>query len=264
MKDTKITVLAHGGAGSKNEYSDGTETAARKAIAEFQSGATLMEAVCQGVAVLEDDSRFNAGVGSQTRNDGSVQMDAAVMDNEGRFGAVAVLEGYRNPIYVAKAVTLSKYRLLAGRGAAEFAERHEFKKVRPEELRSGKGEDFSSKDTVGSVAYDGKTFVAALSTGGIRNSFAGRVGDVPLIGCGLYAGPHGAVAATGDGEAILMNMTAIRAYQLVEQEVPPQIVLEKILGGFDNKNTVGLILVTPKGFAGGANRTMAWSASQLF
>ena len=36
----------------------------------------------------------------------------------------------------------------------------------------------------------------------------GRVGDTPIIGAGLYAGPHGAVAATGDGEEIMRRVLA--------------------------------------------------------
>jgi isoaspartyl peptidase/L-asparaginase-like protein (Ntn-hydrolase superfamily) len=37
----------------------------------------------------------------------------------------------------------------------------------------------------------------------------GRVGDVPLVGCGGYANEYGAATTTGDGECI-MKMTLAR------------------------------------------------------
>ena len=48
-------------------------------------------------------------------------------------------------------------------------------------------------------AADG-SFAAALSTGGTSITLYGRVGDVPIYGCGCYAGPAGAVACTGFGD----------------------------------------------------------------
>ena len=262
MSGKTVTILTHGGAGSKNEYSDGTLNAAEACVESVRSGAAVIDAVCRAVAVLEDDSRFNAGVGSHRRSDGSVQMDAAVMDDGGRFGAVAAVEGYRNPIHIARCVAETEYRVLAGRGAAEFARQGDFITLSADQVTEG-GEDFSTgdraTDTVGAVAYDGKRFAAGLSTGGIKGAHPGRVGDVPLIGCGLYAGSVAAVAATGSGEAITMNLTAIRAYQLLEKGRAPEDVLREALSWFDDSDAFGLILVTREGHAGGSNRSMAWS-----
>ena len=45
---------------------------------------------------------------------------------------------------------------------------------------------------------------AATSTGGAPPMLAGRIGDTPLIGCGLYAdNATGAVSTTGKGESII-------------------------------------------------------------
>jgi isoaspartyl peptidase/L-asparaginase-like protein (Ntn-hydrolase superfamily) len=85
------------------------------------------------------------------------------------------------------------------------------------------------------------------------------VGDVPLIGCGLYAGSHGAVAATGNGEAIAMNLTAFRAYQLLEKGMKSQEVLEEVVSWFGDSLDIGLLVVTPKDYAAGSNRSMPWS-----
>ena len=88
------------------------------------------------------------------------------------------------------------------------------------------------------------------------------MGDVPVIGSGLYAGPSGAVATTGDGEAIMMKMTAYRAYQLVEKGLGPNEILDEVMGWFSLTDAFGLILVTQEGFAGGSNRSMAWSSRE--
>ena len=110
---------------------------------------------------------------------------------------------------------------------------------------------------------DGDNFAAALSTGGIKDAISGRVGDVPLIGCGLYAGSHGAVAATGDGEAILKQITAFRAYQLIEKGMDPKSIVSEVINWFNKPTAFGLIIVSKLGFAGGANEPMAWTASEI-
>jgi len=258
----KIVVLTHGGAGSDPAHADGTAIAGQIAMMGLQTGEPVLDAACNAVVTLEDDSRFNAGVGSHRRDDGSVQMDASCMDSSGTFGAVAALEGFRNPVQVASIVSQSEYRILAGAGAAKFASNQGCKTVSLDEIKKT-GKDFSTTDTVGCVVRDGDKFAAALSTGGINQAIAGRVGDVPLIGCGLYAGSEGAVAATGDGEAIAMQMTAFRAYQLIEQGMDPKAIVSTTIGWFKKPTAFGIIVVSKTGFAGGANQSMAWTAAEI-
>ena len=267
MGNAMFTVLTHGGAGSSEKHSNGTERAAHACYNAGQKETSLIHAVCLGVGVLEDDGRFNAGVGAHARKNGKIQHDAAVADGTGRFGAVAALEGFKNPVYVAEAVSETEYRVLAGSGAAEFASRCNFEIVNRKQMPDCGGQDFStssSTDTVGCVAFDGTTFAAGLSTGGKAGAQYGRVGDVPILGSGLYAGPEGAVAATGDGEAIIMNMTAFRAYQFIEKGMAPDKILKEVLGWFPESDAFGIIVVTRKGYAGGANRSMAWSAKAFY
>ena len=258
----KIVVLTHGGAGSNPAFADGTAIAGQISMMSLQTGESIIDAACQAVTTLEDDGRFNAGIGSHKRNDGSVEMDASCMDSSGTFGAVAALEGFRNPIQVARLVSQSEYRILGGRGAAEFALNQGCRSVTPDDI-ANTGKDFSTTDTVGSVIRAGDQFAAALSTGGIDDAIPGRVGDVPLIGCGLYAGPAGAVAATGDGEAIAMQVTALRTYQLIEQGMDPKIIVPTVIDWFKKTTAFGIIVVSKTGFAGGSNRGMAWTASEL-
>ena len=258
----KLVVLTHGGAGSDPAYADGTAIAGQMCMMSLQTGEPVIDAACQAVASLEDDGRFNAGVGSHKRLDNSVEMDASCMDSSGTFGAVAALRGYKNPINVARIVSQSEYRVLAGRGAAEFALNQGCLPITPDEI-ANTGKDFSTTDTVGCVARSGDEFAAALSTGGIDQAIPGRVGDVPLIGCGLYAGPEGAVAATGDGEAIAMKVTALRAYQLIEQGIDPNSIVPTVIGWFKESTAFGIIVVSKLGFAGGSNKDMAWTASEM-
>lgn len=258
MAGKKFAVLTHGGAASRNEYADGADRAAQAGIRGLQAGATVLESACDAVVMLENDTRFNAGTGSRPRADGSVQMDAACMDSNARFGAVAIVSGFKNPIRIAHAVSKGRCRMLAGAGAEAFAREIGCEILDPNDIKVKPG--VATTDTVGCVAFDGESFAAALSTGGTGGSPPGRVGDVPLIGCGLYAGPFGAVAATGLGEAITMNVTAFRAYQMLEKGTLPSTILQEVLSWFSDD--IGLILVSRKGYAGGSNRTMAWAVNE--
>ena len=264
MVKKKLSVVAHGGAGSSNEHYDGTEKAVQAFYEANQNDAGLLHSVVQAVVVLEDDGRYNAGKGSHARNNGKVEHDAAIMDSEGRFGAVAAMEGFKNPIHAAEAVSNTKYRVLAGEGATKFAGDHNLEPTQLQTIPGG-GKDFSTSpatDTVGCVAFDGATFVAALSTGGMAGAHYGRVGDVPIIGSGLYAGPDGAVASTGDGETIMMKITAYRAYELIQKGGSPQTIVDEVIDWFPSTDAFGIILMTRKGGAGGSNRSMAWSSRE--
>ena len=264
MVKKKINIVAHGGAGSENAHSDGTEKAVDTCYKAVQENTSLINAVSLAVNVLEDDGRYNAGSGSHARENGKVEHDAAIMDSAGHFGAVAAIKGFKNPIQAAKAVSNTKYRLLAGEGAKKFAENLNLEPAQLHNI-SGGGKDFSTSpttDTVGCVAFDGTSFVAALSTGGMAGAHYGRVGDVPIIGSGLYAGPDGAIAATGDGEAIMMKITAYRTYELIQKGGSPQAIVDEVINWFPSTDAFGIILVTRNGSAGGSNRSMAWSSRE--
>jgi beta-aspartyl-peptidase (threonine type) len=222
------------------------------------------------VTVLEDDGRFNAGRGSVLCLDGAtVEMDASVMDTRGRLGAVACVQGIENPVLLARAVADTPHWFLAGEGANRFAaairqpawntisdhQREQHRKVRegPGRLHPAMpGVDNkaflrfwnyqsalnlpegAACDTVGAVvrAPDGHFGVAA-STGGSAPSLLGRVGDTPIIGSGFYAGPHGAVAATGIGEHIVRHLLAHRVYSWIEDGMPLMDALKRGIALFD-------------------------------
>ena len=247
-----------------------------------------LEAVVAATQVLEDDERFNAGTGSNLRLDGlSVQMDASCMTSAGDFAAVAAIERVKNPILVAQRLLATPHILLVADGASAFARRCGFADYDPttpdakERHRqvmalAGRIGEWSQAelerawnyetplrevlggDTVGCVAWDGKTFASALSSGGTTTVLRGRVGDVPLPGCGLFTGQRGTVATTGDGEYIARSMLAYRAYAELERGRRPEQVVAWALGELAESVDVGIIVINETGFAGGARHGMAW------
>ena len=77
-------------------------------------------------------------------------------------------------------------------------------------------EDGATGDTVGACAMDAAGRIAvAASTGGIMLKLPGRVGDTPLVGCGSYCGPAGAVTCTGHGESAMRVCLAKHVYDLL-------------------------------------------------
>ena len=116
-------ILTHGGAGSDPQNFDGPKDAAHIGMGLMANGETALSAVIQAVRYLEDDPRFNAGVGAQIRADNTtIQLDASCMTSLGEFGAVACIEGIKNPIDLAVGILLySSHILIVGDGAKIFA-----------------------------------------------------------------------------------------------------------------------------------------------
>jgi len=294
----RAAAIAHGGLGSPPEVSDGPRAAVDAALAVLEAGGEPIDAAVAGVRVMEDDPRFNAGTGSQIRLDGlTVQMDAAVMDSSGRFGAVAVIDHVKNPVLVARAVADTPHRLIAGEGATRFARalgyadfdpttearRERARTVRDMLLRNDPGlpeawrhfdwrkvwnfprtlaeSGLEPHDTVGVAvrAADGR-FAAALSTGGWTYLMYGRVGDVPIQGAGLYAGPHGAAAATGSGERIMDAQLTREAHRALAGGASAKEAAHRAVAGM--ASDVGIIVITPTELAADATNRMAWAARE--
>jgi L-asparaginase/beta-aspartyl-peptidase (threonine type) len=305
--------VVHGGAGSPRTRMDGTDRAAAKALATLRTGAPALDGALAGVVVLEDDPRFNAGTGANLRLDGkTIQMDAACMEGEsGAFGAVAAIERVKNPVLVARKVMDTPHLLIVGEGATRFARamgfpdydptcaenRARFKRVQdilkgtdPRQLDAWKRYDWKkgwnfptplkealgTPDTVGCVTRDAQgRFAAAISTGGTTITFYGRVGDVPMFGAGIYAGPKGAVACTGNGEDIIKRLVAKAAYDLLAKGLPAQEAVDQTLATFPATIDLGLIAIGPDSTGGGCNYSaekkqfvkdyrnqMAWSVAK--
>jgi isoaspartyl peptidase/L-asparaginase-like protein (Ntn-hydrolase superfamily) len=290
----EYVILTHGGASSSHTDSDGCIAAAEIAREVLVQGGDALAAALAGTAALEDDPRFNAGTGSNLRLDGrTIEMDAAVMASDGRFGAVACIERVKNPILIAAKVMETPHLLLCGPGATGFARQLGFPEHDPatggararheramSELRGlGDGAfatdaarfqaatarqfwNFEAEpiecDTVGVVVRDGHgRFAATASTGGTTYALRGRVGDVPLLGAGVYAGPLGAVAATGVGEEITRRLLAKTVYEWLTDDVAPVRAAQRALDLFPGVSDIGLLVVGRTGYYVASNRGMA-------
>ena len=263
-----VRILTHGGSSSLPADRDGTMRAAECALGAASQGSGLDGAVLSAMDILEDDPRFNAGTGSSLRADGNtIQMDAAFMSwhqttdsAPPNFGAVTCVERVQHPTRVAFSLAQPGGSVLCGPGATSFAREHGHADHDPMTVQAKERYHafLRGSDTVGCVGTDGRGYAAALSSGGLTGSRIGRVGDVPLPGCGLYAGPHGAVAFTGIGEEILRRNAAIRAYDKLGSGIPAVEVLGEIRDWFGDIE-FGCLLLGPDTHAAGSNRDMAWT-----
>ncbi len=124
-------------------------------------------------------------------------------------------------------------------------------------------EEPTDADTVG-VAVRGPdgTFAVALSTGGTSITLSGRVGDVPQVGAGLFAGEGGAVAATGKGERIAEAGSARAVHDRLLSGEPPLWAAEAGVGQIRGRGSIGLIVMGRDSMGASADRQMAWSARE--
>jgi isoaspartyl peptidase/L-asparaginase-like protein (Ntn-hydrolase superfamily) len=231
----------------------------------------------------------------------TVQMDAAVMTSAGEFGAVAVIEHVRHPIDVARAVMDTPHLVIAADGATRFARTLGIEPYDPAtdemkaktaaivaKLRANdpsvddawRGFDWrahwnfeatlkqlgleaeAGTDTVG-VAVRGAdgSFGVALSTGGTAITLRGRVGDVPILGAGLFAGADGAVAATGTGERIVEASLSRRVHDWLAEGV--DAAARRGVAEIGDKGSIGLIVIGRRAMTAAADREMAWAAREL-
>jgi beta-aspartyl-peptidase (threonine type) len=113
-------------------------------------------------------------------------------------------------------------------------------------------------DTVGAVVRDTHgRFAATASTGGTLYMLRGRVGDSGLMGCGIYAGPHGAVAATGVGEEIVRRFLAKTIYEWLAEGIAPARAASRGIALFPEVVDVGLLVIGRRGQCVASNRDMA-------
>jgi beta-aspartyl-peptidase (threonine type) len=228
----------------------------------LKRGASSLAAVEQVICVLEQSGLFNAGKGAKRQLDEVPRMDASIMEGRGlHAGAVASIEGIVHPIAAARLVMEeTNHVLLVGPMATKFAEYFKLerqrtgaptrrlsygamlKRRRPLRERHG---------TVGAVALDRfGTVAAGASTGGIDRMLPGRVGDTPIIGCGVYAdNQSGAVSMTGIGEGIMRVAVAKEICDRLALGKSPvaaaQAVLKKLVTRIDS--AAGALVLTPNG-----------------
>lgn len=241
-------------------------------------GLSAMTAVEQTIRVLEQSGLFNAGNGARLQLDGVRRMDASIMEGHGlRAGAVASVEGIIHPITAARLVMERTHHvLLVGMPATTFARRcklerqpglpnrtvsgasmrraafNEALRLSRNRIRGGLlPHEGAAKETVGAVALDRTGTVAAgASTGGIDFMLPGRVGDTPMIGCGVYAdNQSGAVSMTGVGEGIIRLAVAKEICDRLAQGKTPVRAARQVLNRLVTRvnGAAGTLVLTPNG-----------------
>jgi beta-aspartyl-peptidase (threonine type) len=277
-----FAVLVHGGAGkweSSANPSEGCVHAADGAARILIAGGSALDAVEAAVIALEDDPRYNAGVGAALTEHGEVELDACIMDGSNLgAGAVCVLRQHRNAIRVARAALEDgRHVFYAAEGARAVARRAGIGEVDSASLVTAEARERLSRvvgrpraaesgNTVGAVARDRHGNVAAAtSTGGITGKRSGRIGDSPVVGAGTHAeNGRGAASATGPGEAILRLTLAFRATLAMGQGRLPENAAADVLTELHERlsGTGGVILIDAEGRLGLARTTeaMPWAA----
>jgi len=249
-----------------------------RAAEVFRAGGSLLDAVEKGINVAENDPTImSVGYGGLPNAEGVVELDASIMDGtRHRAGAVASLRDIKNPISVARLVLeKTRHTTLAGEGAFRFALRmgfHAEQLLTPESLKRWLDwkanpqrkvfwqDPTKDHDTLGMVATDGQGHVVAgCSTSGLAWKIPGRVGDSPLVGCGVYADDSvGAASATGDGDLMTNYCTSISIIHYMARGASPQDACVELLEHMvktDPRNRsadVGVIALNTRGEIGAA------------
>ena len=242
----------------------------------LSKGGKAVDAVEHGVRVTEADlANRSVGVGGRPDRDGHVTLDACIMDEKSRCGAVAFMEGIAHPISVARAVMeTTQHVMLVGEGAEKFAIENGFTQAKmpiPEvkkDWQNWKKENkdlfkkpiinHENHDTIGMIAMDANGDLSgACTTSGWAYKMHGRVGDSPIIGAGLFVDNEiGAATSTGLGEAIIRVAGSSMVVELMRHGYTPLDACKEVVNRIIKKHSdltnlqCGFIAIDKKGNIG--------------
>jgi N4-(beta-N-acetylglucosaminyl)-L-asparaginase len=235
-------------------------------------GVDPLDATESGIVLVElDESVHSVGYGGRPNAEGTVEVDAAIMDGRDLgVGSVAGVQECRTPIVLARHVLArAPHPMLVGSGAELFAAsaglpreealspeaRTEWERWRNE----APGYTFGH-DTIGLLVADpAGNLVAGCSTSGKAYKHPGRVGDSPLVGCGLYADNEaGAASATGNGDEILKHCMSFQIVELMRAGSSPTEACDEVIERYMRRHPdrlnerISLIALSPSGETGAA------------
>jgi N4-(beta-N-acetylglucosaminyl)-L-asparaginase len=197
---------------------------------------SALDAVESGAVYIEGTTNCCVGLGGNPDRDGRVTLDASIMDHNHNCGSVCYVQRVAHPISLARMVMeKSPHVMLVGDGAEKFAQENNIALINPKlsqdaekeykkwlekseykpqkNIEKNQNTNVPSKlsngnynhDTMGILAIDQDGKIAgACTTSGMGFKMAGRVGDSPIIGSGLYVdGKVGAAVASGQGEEVI-------------------------------------------------------------
>ncbi|MEM7204796.1 MAG: N(4)-(beta-N-acetylglucosaminyl)-L-asparaginase [Planctomycetota bacterium] len=217
-------------------------TGTERGMAELRRGGAPIDAVEQGIRVVEAMGNGSVGQSGHPNAAGYVQVDACIMDGPGhRAGSVGAVEGIVHPITAArKVMEESKHVMLVGEGARWFALEHGLESVdvaahiaMKEAWRQAPAvnREAEGHDTVAMLVLGANGDVAGgCSTSGAGNKLPGRVGDSPILGSGLYVDNEvGAAGATGLGENIMRHCATAMIVELMRQGLAPSDACAEVI-----------------------------------
>jgi isoaspartyl peptidase/L-asparaginase-like protein (Ntn-hydrolase superfamily) len=222
------------------------------AVKALLNGGTALDAVEQGVMVSEADPEVNSvGYGGLPDENGTVTLDACIMDWKGNAGSVGAIENIMHPISVARLVMeRTDHVMIVGEGAKRFAIAQGFQEMNLltedsrkrwlewKESHSEKDdwgpqpkELLETHDTISMLALDQDgNLSGACTTSGLFGKIHGRVGDSPIIGAGMYCdGEVGAAGATGRGEEVIKVCGSFSIVEMMRQGRTPQEAVDEAL-----------------------------------
>ena len=251
-----------------------TDLAVETAADVLENGGSALDAVEQGCRIEEANEKGQSvGKGGLPDRDGDVTLDACIMDSKGNYGAVLGVKEIKHVISVARKVMEdTSHVMLVGEGAKKFAISKGFE---PENLLTEASKkawekwkekseykpiiNIENHDTIGMLAIDKNGDISgACTTSGLAYKMAGRVGDSPIIGGGLFVDNEvGGASATGLGEEVLKTVGSFLIVELMRQGKSPQEACEEAIGRIVNKPgknfkdfQVGYIAVNKQGETG--------------
>nr|WP_200940842.1 N(4)-(beta-N-acetylglucosaminyl)-L-asparaginase [Sphingomonas sp. Leaf339] len=255
------------------------------AFARLRAGGSLIDAVEAGAMVPEaDPTNHSVGYSGYPDRDGHVTLDAVIMDDAGGVGAVAALEDTIHAISVARRVMeWTPHTMLVGAGATRFARDQGFprtnlltpeaeqawrdwlKTAKYQPRANSENTDYRTPggaldhDTIGILARDaGGRMAGACTTSGMAFKMAGRVGDSPQVGAGLYVEAGvGAATSTGLGEEVTRVSGTARVVASMRAGRTPQQACEEVVrhiarlrGDAIKGVQVGFLALDPRGAIG--------------
>lgn len=208
------------------------------AMGVLEAGMPAIDAIEAGIRTKElDENDESVGIGGLPDEEGRVTLDASIMDNTGNAGSVTYLQHILHPISVARSImdTLD-HVMLSGDGAYRYAVSQGFEErdLLSENARA-KWEAWKKNrvspdnhDTIGMLARDETgNLSGGCSTSGMAFKKAGRVGDSPIIGAGLFVDNNiGAATATGKGEEVMKTVGSFLVVELMRNGHSPQRACE--------------------------------------
>ena len=264
-----------------------TPLAVETAAKVLEKGGSALDAVEQGCRIEEANEKGQSvGKGGLPDRDGNVTLDACIMNSRGDYGAVLAVKDIKHVISVArKVMEETPHVMLVGDGAKQFALDQGFEEENLLTESSKKAWEkwketseykpiinIENHDTIGMLAIDKNGDISgACTTSGLAYKMAGRVGDSPIIGGGLFVDNEiGGASATGLGEEVLKTVGSFLIVELMRQGKSPQEACEEAIGRIVNKPNSdyknfqgGYIAVNKKGETG-AYSIHEWFSYNLY